>query len=559
MALKPSKPKKKTTKVEKTTSLRKRAESVLAKQKERLLELSSKDLKKLVHELGTHQIELEMQNEDLQRSQDEIDSSRRKYADLYDFSPVGYFTFDKNGLIQDVNHTGAGMLDREKRLLISRPIQNFIELNSHAAFRSHLRDVFRIKTRQTCEIYLKNKSGVQFPAQFQSIVVDSGEETSEACRTVVIDISERKRIELSLSESEEKFRTLFESASDALFIIDMKGKILDTNAIAYERLGYTKDELLRMPLSKLEDPYFAALLPERMEIMKKNGHMTVESVHLRKNGSSMPVELNARVMNLHGEPVIFSVVRDITERKKAEQHILALNKQLKRQVAKLDTANKELEAFIYSVSHDLRAPLNWISGFTQLLYEGYADRLDTEAKDYLTRIKNGSDRMSQLIEDLLRLSSISRQDTEFVDYDLSSLASTIVKSLRDATPARNVEVVIAEDLHASVDPELMKIALTNLLNNAWKFTSKTENARIEFGITEKDAKTVYFIKDNGAGFNPAYADKMFLPFHRLHPEKEFEGTGIGLAIVERIICRHEGKVWSEGKIDKGATIYFTLG
>jgi light-regulated signal transduction histidine kinase (bacteriophytochrome) len=167
--------------------------------------------------------------------------------------------------------------------------------------------------------------------------------------------------------------------------------------------------------------------------------------------------------------------------------------------------------------------------------------------------------MNALIEDILRLSLISRQKIERMDYDLSGLASAVLNSLREASPARNVEVVIAEGLRAVVDPNLMRIALANLLGNAWKFTTKTEHAHIEFGLIENGSKTVYFVKDNGAGFNPAHAEGMFLPFRRLHTEEEFEGTGIGLAIAERIIRGHEGKIWAEGGVGKGATIYFMLG
>ena len=270
--------------------------------------------------------------------------------------------------------------------------------------------------------------------------------------------------------------------------------------------------------------------------------------------------LNARQIQrgMGKDRIILLAIEDITERKKAESDIMKLNENIAIRNTKLEILNKELEAFAYSISHDLRAPLRSISGFSEIVYEDYADRLDARGKDYLVRIKNGSDRMSQLIEDLLRLSHISLQNIDRMDYDLSGLASAVINNLREADPERSVEVVIAERLRAVVDPNLMRIAFTNLLSNAWKFTSKIENARIEFGATIKDAKTLYFIKDNGAGFDPTFAENMFLPFRRLHTEKEFEGTGIGLAIVERIIRRHEGNVCAEGEIGKGATIYFTL-
>lgn len=246
------------------------------------------------------------------------------------------------------------------------------------------------------------------------------------------------------------------------------------------------------------------------------------------------------------------VLVDITDRKKVEQS-------LRERTAELETVNKELESFIYSVAHDLRAPVRTMAGFANFLIQDYADKLDGQGKDFLSRIQAGSEKMNRLIGDLLNLSRINRQEIELIETDLSSKVSSIVAAFREAAPNRNVEVSIQPGIRASADPAQIEIALLNILENAWKFTSKTEKARIEFGATEKDGKTVYFVKDNGAGFEPQYAEKMFLPFHRLHSEKEFEGTGVGLAIVERIIHRHRGKIWAEGKTGKGATAYFTLG
>ena len=249
---------------------------------------------------------------------------------------------------------------------------------------------------------------------------------------------------------------------------------------------------------------------------------------------------------------------EIFERIRAVDELQTAHAEVERRTQELAVINGELEAFSYSVSHDLRAPLRSVSGFTNILFEDYADKLDARGRDYLARIQKGSDRMSQLIEDLLRLSHISLQELDLMDYDLSRLASAVMSILREADPARNVEVVIAEGLRAVVDPNLMNVAFTNLLSNAWKFTSKIDNARIEFGAVEKDTKTVYFVKDNGSGFDPAYSEKMFMPFQRFHSEEEFEGTGIGLAIVERVIRRHGGKIWAEGKTNEGAAFFFTL-
>ncbi len=249
---------------------------------------------------------------------------------------------------------------------------------------------------------------------------------------------------------------------------------------------------------------------------------------------------------------------DISERKKAEADLLKFTEDMAAKNLELETLNRELEAFIYSVSHDLRAPLRSMSGFAKIMREDYADKLDSQAKDYLTRIFNGSTKMTQLINDLLHLSKLSRQELNRMDIDLSKLAEAIVHNLREAAHGRNVEVLIAQGVRASVDPNLMRIVLTNLFDNAWKFTSKKENARIEFGAIE-GSEMVYFVRDNGAGFDQAFSDKMFGPFQRLHLENEFDGTGIGLAIVDRIIRRHGGKVWAEGEVGKGAAVFFTLG
>lgn len=238
---------------------------------------------------------------------------------------------------------------------------------------------------------------------------------------------------------------------------------------------------------------------------------------------------------------------------------LELSRQITAHNAELEGTNRELESFIYSISHDLRAPLRSISSFASFLGKEYSDRLDDRARDYLGRISAGSAKMSRLIEDMLHLSKVSRQEVSREVVDLSSLACAAVSDLREAEPDRKVEVVIRDGLTALADPRLMGMVFFNLLGNAWKFTAKTENARIELGAGTEDGQTVYYLRDNGAGFDQEYAAKMFLPFHRLHSEDEFEGTGIGLAIVERIIQRHGGRVWAEGEPGKGATVFLTLG
>jgi light-regulated signal transduction histidine kinase (bacteriophytochrome) len=226
--------------------------------------------------------------------------------------------------------------------------------------------------------------------------------------------------------------------------------------------------------------------------------------------------------------------------------------------AALETANRELESFSYSVSHDLRAPLRSIDGFSQALLEDYGEKLDEEGKDNLQRVRGATQRMGELIDDMLNLSRVSRTEIRLETVDLSAMARTIAAELRRSQPERQVEFVIAEGMVADGDGGLLKAALENLIGNAWKFSGKRTAAKIEFGITEHEGNSAYFVRDNGAGFNTAYADKLFGAFQRLHGQNEFSGTGIGLATVQRVVHRHGGQVWAEGEVGKGATFYFTL-
>jgi light-regulated signal transduction histidine kinase (bacteriophytochrome) len=224
----------------------------------------------------------------------------------------------------------------------------------------------------------------------------------------------------------------------------------------------------------------------------------------------------------------------------------------------LESANQELEAFSYSVSHDLRSPLRSIDGFSLALLEDYAGKLDAEGRDHLDRVRGATRRMAQLIDDLLKLSRVTRMEMKRERVNLSVVATQIAGALRNSRPDRTAEFMVADDLIAFGDERLLTVALENLFANAWKFAEKKPQTVIEFGATLLDGKAVYFVRDNGAGFDMAYADKLFSPFQRLHQEAEFSGTGIGLATVKRIVNRHGGRVWIEGEVEKGATVYFTL-
>jgi light-regulated signal transduction histidine kinase (bacteriophytochrome) len=253
-----------------------------------------------------------------------------------------------------------------------------------------------------------------------------------------------------------------------------------------------------------------------------------------------------------------SAIQDITKLEQADAALRRQRSDLARANAELSSANKELESFSYSVSHDLRAPLRAIDGFSQALLEEYSDRLDSPGRVYLERVRHAAQRMSRLIDDLLNLSRVTRSPIHHEILDLSAMAQSIAEELRQEEPGRQVEFMIEDGLKATGDAQLMRAGLENLIRNSWKYTSGHVTAKIEFGRIQRNGTSPYFVRDDGAGFDPHYADRLFGAFQRLHTEAEFPGTGIGLATVQRIIHRHGGEIWAEGAVEKGATFYFTL-
>jgi light-regulated signal transduction histidine kinase (bacteriophytochrome) len=278
----------------------------------------------------------------------------------------------------------------------------------------------------------------------------------------------------------------------------------------------------------------------------------------RADGSEFPVAISLSPVETDEGTLIVSAIRDVSRTKQAEQQIKDLNDRLLRDNNELAAVNRELEAFSYSVSHDLRAPLRAIDGFSQALLEDCGEQLDAAGRGYLTRVRRAAQRMGLLIDDLIKLSRVTRADMHLQDVDLTALALQVAQDLQGRDPERPADFVIAEGLAAHGDARLLQIVLENLLGNAWKFTAGRAPTRIEFGRGESDGEEVFYLRDNGAGFDMAYVDQLFRVFQRLHDSESFPGTGIGLATVQRIIHKHGGRVWATGEAGKGATFYFTL-
>lgn len=387
----------------------------------------------------------------------------------------------------------------------------------------------------------------------------------EMIYAVAHDVTERKRAEAALAQSEQNYREIFNSTSEAIFIHDHSGAIVDVNRPSCELFGCNRTELLGRSIGDLSadtPPHSHTEAQAKVQLALAGKPQLFEWLCRHRDGHTFWAEVALRTARILGRDCVIADVRDISTRKAVEAQIQQLNAELEQRVtdrtAQLAAANRELESFSYSVSHDLRAPLRAIEGFSKALEEDCAGQLPPEGLEHLRRVRAATVQMARLIDDLLELSRTSRAALRCTELDLSALARDILDRLHQSQPQRKAEVYIAGNIVARADPILMRAALENLLGNAWKYTRQRALARIEFGRTQTDGVPVYYVRDNGAGFDMAYADKLFGAFQRLHGQHEFEGTGVGLASVQRIIHRHGGRVWAEGQVNAGATFYFTL-
>ena len=376
----------------------------------------------------------------------------------------------------------------------------------------------------------------------------------------LVDITQRKLAEISLQQKTEELDRFFNIALDLLCIADTDGYFRHLNEAWETTLGYPLAELEgNLFLNYVHPDDIQSTLDSIAELSEQKPVINFVNRYRCKDGTFRWIEWRTAPFGKQ----IYAAARDITERKLADAKILEaqaeLETRVKERTAELEAANHELEAFSYSISHDLRTPLRSLDGFSGILLADYQDKLDEPAQNYLMRIRKASRHMWQLTEDLLALSHITRMPFAPQQVDLSTLAREVAAEFESLDPQRKVNIEIAPNMVACGDPNLLKIVYENLLNNAFKFTGQIEEAHIQVGVMEQAGETVYFVRDNGSGFDMAYAGKLFAPFERLHNRGEFPGTGIGLATVKRIITRHGGRIWPDAELNRGATFYFTLG
>ncbi|MHB8909770.1 MAG: PAS domain-containing sensor histidine kinase [Syntrophales bacterium] len=711
---------------------------------------AEREAQRLVHELQVHQIELEAQNDELKEIQERSEESRSRYEDLYDFSPIGYFAFDRKGLIRSVNLTGTKLLGTERASLIGSPFSIFIDAHSMNVFFSHLERVFTDGAKQNCELWLKTRGGSHLPVVLESIRMEERPGSDGQCRSAVIDITKRKKMEEALRESEELFRLTFDKAPIGAAMVGIDQRITRANDELCRMLGYSEEEIVGMTLRDVTHPddIEAELENFRMMLEGRSESFRMEKRYIRKDGDVVWGRLSAGVIrDAAGRPkYAVRMIEDITQREQVGRHqhlaaeilrilndpsplddsinlilaeikratgldavgirlrsgddcpyfsqdgfsqdfllaentliardragticrdekgnillectcglvlsgqadpanplftkggsfwtnsspalldlpaeedprlrprntciregylsvalipiyadqaivgLLQLNDRrkgrftlemirlfegiaasigtalvrkltervLEKRTVQLEEVNRELESFSYSVSHDLRAPLRAIDGFSRMILRNIGEHFDEETGRQFNLIRDNVRKMGQLIDDILAFSRLGKQGMAVSTIDMDELVREAWDALRTVNPDRRVTLRSDGLPPGTGDRALIRQVFTNLLSNAIKFTGNRDAALVEVGGCADENETVYYVKDNGVGFDMAYHHKLFGVFQRLHSEDQFEGTGVGLAIVQRIIHRHGGRVWAEGKVDGGATFSFSL-
>lgn len=488
--------------------------------------------------------------------------SEARFRTLLNSAPDAIVIVDSQGKINMVNSQTENWFGYERDLLIGQPVEILVPdrfRQVHVTYRTHF--TTHPLTRPmgaNAELTGRRRDGSEFPVEISLSPSSIGDETWVTA--IIRDVSARRDIEAARLQAQTRLSELVENLPVGVF------RILGNNISHFREVNpamvdlfaaQSADELMRRPLQSLF--YEAKDWMIYQEYVKGKFHTHVLDLHFRKlNGEDFFGSLTIAAKRAGEEVFLDGILEDITERKLQSEHIQTLNLNLANRSAELEVINRELESFSYSVSHDLRAPLRAMDGFSRTLLNDYGDKLDERGRDRLVRVRSAAQRMANLIDDLLNLSRVSRSELTREEVDLSELAQSICNELQQASAERQVNTLIAPNLQVHGDRRLLGIALTNLLNNAWKFTSQKSPAVIEVGCEQTDGEPVFFVRDNGAGFDMAYAGKLFGAFQRLHDTGEFPGTGIGLATVQRVIHKHGGRIWAQSAVDAGATFYFTI-
>ena len=503
------------------------------------------------------------------RAEQGLRKSEEEYRILIENAYEAIFVA-RDGKIVFHNPMTAQMIGSSNEEIVSMPFSDFIHPDDREmVINRHFRRLSGEDVLSRYTFRILHKDGSVKWVELNAVAITW--KGTIATLNFLHDITVRMSAESALRESEEKYRSLFETMEQAVVYQDTDGRVISANPAAERILGVSIKD---MQGRTSHDPKWEAIHEDgslfhgdehpAMVAMRTGEPVSgvIMGIHHHESNERRWIYINATPQFRPDEAKpyqVFATFSDITARKHYEEELKRYADQLEHRTRELVAANEDLETFSYSVSHDLRRPLRHIDGYIQLIQEDNADSLDEKGAEYFDRVRKSVSEMNQLIDGILTLSRITSAELARAEVDLTALARKVADSLASEEPESRVDFRIAEGLKASADPRLMQAVIENLIGNAWKFTRGRDHAVIEFGCKKEGKQKVYFIRDNGVGFDSASADKLFIPFSRLHDESEFRGTGIGLATVKRIINRHGGDIRAEGETDKGATFYFTLG
>ncbi|ACM18388.1 sensor histidine kinase of FgrL, PAS and PAS domain-containing [Geotalea daltonii FRC-32] len=524
-------------------------------------------------ELARTEEELRRQIVEQQKTEAKLHGANQRLRTLFHTSPLAIVALDPGGRVTQWNKAAQSLFGWTAEEIKGSPYPLLPEWSLEEQ-RQFMEKTLRGEVSNDIQVRRKKKNGELLDVSLSIAPTRDADGAVTGIMAILADITERRKAEEASQASKQLYVELVDSIDGIVWELDYKTFCFTfVSKRAEELLGYPAEEWLKSS-SFWQDHLHPADRDGtvRLCLAASDQGKNHELVYrfLAANGDYVWLRDIVTVSTEKGHVAkLRGVMFDITTQKIAAEALLAseeryrsLNAELEKRVmertAQLEEANRELESFSYSVSHDLRAPLRHIEGFSQLLLEDYGKQLDEEGQSHLLRLKRASQRMSQLIDDLLELSRVTRSELNCQATNLSRMAHLVLLELGQSQPERKVKWEIAEDVMADGDARLLRVVMENLLGNAWKYTARNEEAIIEFGSYMDRGAAIYYVRDNGAGFDMKYADKLFAPFQRLHRTEEFEGTGIGLATVKRIVGRHGGRIWAESAPEAGATFYFTL-
>ena len=545
------------TKSKKVSELRKRAEDALQGKAEELQDISTRDARSLIHELQVHQIELEMQNEELRRAQKELEESRDRYSDLYDFAPVSYFSFDKNGLILEVNLTGAKKLGVERNFLIKKPFSLFISRGSKDEFYLHLRQVFSTGVRQICELKLVDKKGAEFEAQLESLPVQEG--NPGHCRTVISDITERKKAEEVIRNSLSYTESIVDTIREPLVILDAHQRLKTANLAFYKTFKVPIEDTKGRSIYEIGNGQWN--IPRLKELLWKinslntNLHDFEIEQEFPKIGRKVML-LNASRLKLAGSDMILLAIEDITLRKQLEE--------LRLENERLISVNKTRSEFLMIMSHELRTPLTAIIGYSIILQENKHGELNEEQRFFVDTILKSSKHLLDLINNFLGLAKIEagKQEIVFEEIYIPDVINEIFEIIREDAIGHDIilkKEFSQEMLSIQADRRSLRQILFNLLSNAIKF-SKKEGGIITISTKRENDMVKILVADTGIGIKEEDLPRLFQKFEQLDSgiSRKYEGTGLGLAITKQLVEMLGGKIRVESKYGQGSNFIVLL-